>query len=122
MSAFARNMRVAAGILGHSTPVTAYVVPTGYTFIVKSLIVTNYSAASAHFYAQVHTSNYSSNVQISLTDIPAQGTHEWNGWTVLNPTDAITLVVDADNVYFWIAGALLAGFTGVPTGVTPLPA
>jgi hypothetical protein len=48
-------------------------------------------------------------------------TWQWNGWQVMNAEDSIMLFSQNVDMPFWVAGALLGGFTGVPVGAQQLP-
>jgi hypothetical protein len=111
---------VAAGLTTGTGAQTVYTVPPGYVLICKSVYVSNGGLAAATGHFQI-TAIGVAQIPLNTWTLQPQETAEWNGWTVLNAGDLAQVISDQPSVYYWIAGALLSGFTGVPARDVPRP-
>lgn len=86
---------------------TVYTCPAGWRTIVKSVQVFNGAAASQ--LVELWLYRFANNEQLKLysKSIPAGTIDQWNGWSVMNPTDVIQVNVAAANIAFWASGTLL---------------
>jgi hypothetical protein len=96
--------------------------PDNYVTLVKTLHAHNGGAAAATVQLYLSSPGWGAWVPaVQLTLQPA--THvDWEGWVVLNPSDALLLTVSAAAVMAWLSGSVLAGPPQFPNAPQQLPA
>jgi hypothetical protein len=120
MSGPARNYRLAAGIVAASEYIGVYTVPSGYVCLLKSMLCGNLGASPASGMFELHTPGVQ--IDIAFNNLGYSEHFEWSGWTALNAGDWLALYTNAGPLHYWLAGALLSGFTSVPAGPAVQPA
>lgn len=93
----------------NATPVTAFTVPTGQTWILKNILATNNAAAAQVVQASVFNSGAVFGVDVINQSVNAGITIERILQVVMQPGDNLLLAVATGNVVYWISGTKLLG-------------
>lgn len=99
-----------------------YTVPVGYVLILRYFAATSLAQSTLNGFVRIFTPQGPAEIRLRTWSLTLNQTAEWMGQVVLNAGDSIYVDVDVLAVYYWASGALLSGFTGVPTGATQQPA
>lgn len=116
-----RNYRIAAGNLTQVGNRTLYTVPTGFVLVFKSLLVANSGTGQTKGSVSAVSAGLVAVVLVDW-DLNFPGHAQLQTWAALNPGDVLQSTLNLGSAYYWISGALLPGFTGVPAGPGQLPA
>lgn len=116
-----RNYRIAAGNLTQVGNRTLYTVPQGFVLVFKSLLVANSGTATTTGSISAVAAGLAAVVLVDW-NLSSPGHDQLQTWAVLNPGDLLQSTLSQGSAYYWISGALLPGYTGVPAGPGQLPA
>lgn len=102
-----RNSCVARGTCPASTGVVAYTIPSGNTFLFKSILIGSGTTPSSN--CDVYIRNSDSSVFLLLTTFTtdARAHAAWDGWIALNATDQVFITAGATQIVYWLSGAVL---------------
>jgi hypothetical protein len=98
--------RLFAATAGSSAP---FVIPDGYTGLLKSAVYHNYGSAPAVCVIIVGIQATGQTMYMAETSVPSNLTDYVELWTVLQPGDAISAYTTAGSVNIAVSGALLTG-------------
>jgi hypothetical protein len=122
MPAAPRSQRI---IAYHSTAggnSGVWICPDNHITLVKSIHISNPTAAIGQMNVTVVTADGSVALTIPLANIAANTHVEWNGWIVLNPGDYILLTGVTAGLMGWVSAAVLGGPPLFPPVAELLPA
>lgn len=102
-----RNMCVGRGTCASAQFVTAYTVPEGFAFLLKSVYTRAAGAADGHITAFVVTQSGAASAIVWDAAVPQTAPPHWEGWLALNAGDYVLIGANTASVNFWVSGAVL---------------
>lgn len=94
---------------GSPTQTAVVTVPAGFTYIVKQINISNFTAVLQNAVVFPTDATFTFGGRIISQTIPASSILQYIGALVLGPGDQLIYRYDVDGVYLWVSGTKLAG-------------
>lgn len=104
-----RNGPLVQALVQSTDPPTVGTVPTGLTWLVKTIHLLNPSASTVHARVELLSANGLMRARVLEEDLAVAGAFTWEGWTALAAGDHVELFLDTGGLYIWLSGAELPG-------------
>lgn len=107
MATAVRNGALATALLGNPGAASIGAVPSGHTWLLKSIYVTNRNASAATVTIEIHSNPYTPIV--AVLQIASGAGSSWNGWIAMNQLNELWVIPSVGQVHVWASGAELPG-------------